>query len=519
LIRLEASEGTDFMSPPLILAVHISNGVLSPVWVWLGFVGMALLMIPAMIRVADEEIPQIALLTAAFFIASSLHVKLGPTSVHMLFNGLVGVVLGWRAALAIPVGLALQAFLLEHGGLSTIGINACVLTLPALLCSEIVTVCRRPVRGWRADMLWLSAALLPIVPFNQLLLTCLMMLVDHWSLHRPVYFEMAWRLILLIPAVGMGMLVHPLVLRGFLSLRRLSDFFLGCLIGAVGVAATLFLHALVLLFGGSADWKAVVWVVVASHLPVLVLEGVIMGFTLQFLGRVKPVYLVGPRQIPQIDWKPAAQITQPKSTEVTTTNLANSKTLALFLALGSLLVTASSAEAHRLEAQYFVLKDRQIKIEAWYDSGNAAETGKVEVYLPDNRLLTEGSLLPKGLFFFRVEKAETLRIVINPGDGHRKELTIPEGEIRLRLQPKGLDSTGTTLPTVSDDLGKESSLRKEAGAFPLKDVLIGIGFLLAVASFFLSWRNYRTLNRIKQHLGLLGPYPNDEPDGRARMGP
>src|SRR5271166_6044211 len=116
-----------------LLAVHISDGVLSPSWVIGGFVLMALLMVPAMLRVRDEEIPRIALLTSAFFVASLIHVRFGPTSVHLLLNGLVGVILGWRAGLAIPVGLALQAVLLGHGGFSTIGVNACVMTIPALL--------------------------------------------------------------------------------------------------------------------------------------------------------------------------------------------------------------------------------------------------------------------------------------------------------------------------------------------------------------------------------------------------
>src|SRR6201996_1489777 len=120
-----------FLSFPL--AVHLSDGVLSPVWLIAGFAGMALLMIPAMLRVRDEEIPRIALLTAAFFVASSFHVRVGPTSVHLLLNGLVGVILGPRACLAIPIGLLLQYLLVQHGGWSTVGVNSCVMALPALL--------------------------------------------------------------------------------------------------------------------------------------------------------------------------------------------------------------------------------------------------------------------------------------------------------------------------------------------------------------------------------------------------
>ena len=57
---------------------------------------------------SDFAIPRIALMTAAFFVASLIHVPIGPTSVHLLLNGLVGVLLGWRSALAIAVGLLLH---------------------------------------------------------------------------------------------------------------------------------------------------------------------------------------------------------------------------------------------------------------------------------------------------------------------------------------------------------------------------------------------------------------------------
>src|SRR5947199_215468 len=118
-------------------AVHISDGILAPDWWGGGFLVAGLFAVLGARRVRDEEIPRIALLTAAFFVASLIHVRLGPTSVHLLLNGLVGVVLGRRAALAIPVGLALQAALLGHGGFTALGVNACVLTLPALLAGAL----------------------------------------------------------------------------------------------------------------------------------------------------------------------------------------------------------------------------------------------------------------------------------------------------------------------------------------------------------------------------------------------
>ena len=116
-----------------LFAVHISDGVLAPAAVVIGFLAANLLMVPALWRVRDDEVARIALLSGAVFIASSIHVRVGPTSVHLLLNALAGVVLGRRAPLAIAVGLLLQAALLAHGGFTTLGVNVTVIALPAVL--------------------------------------------------------------------------------------------------------------------------------------------------------------------------------------------------------------------------------------------------------------------------------------------------------------------------------------------------------------------------------------------------
>ncbi|NBC95536.1 MAG: cobalamin biosynthesis protein CbiM, partial [Deinococcus-Thermus bacterium] len=56
-----------------------------------------------------ERIPAAGLLAATFFTASLIHVPLGPSSVHLIMNGLAGLVLGWAAFPALFVGLLLQA--------------------------------------------------------------------------------------------------------------------------------------------------------------------------------------------------------------------------------------------------------------------------------------------------------------------------------------------------------------------------------------------------------------------------
>ena len=99
-----------------LFAVHISDGVLTTPWLAGGFALAWLMVWAGWWKLREDEIPRVALLTAAFFVASLIHIRVGPTSIHLLLTGLVGVLLGPRAALAIAVGLLLQVLLIQHGG-------------------------------------------------------------------------------------------------------------------------------------------------------------------------------------------------------------------------------------------------------------------------------------------------------------------------------------------------------------------------------------------------------------------
>jgi len=83
------------------------------------------------------EIPKASLLTAAFFVASSIYVPVPPVSVHLILNGLLGVVLGYFAFPAILIGLFFQALMLGHGGLTTLGVNAAMMGIPALVAYHL----------------------------------------------------------------------------------------------------------------------------------------------------------------------------------------------------------------------------------------------------------------------------------------------------------------------------------------------------------------------------------------------
>jgi cobalt/nickel transport system permease protein len=102
-----------------------------------------------------EGIPKASLLTAAFFVASWIHIPIPPTSVHLVLNGLLGVVLGYYAFPAILIGLFFQAVMFQHGGLTTLGVNATMMGMPALLAYYLFRLRNVPGRnGDRKDRLY-----------------------------------------------------------------------------------------------------------------------------------------------------------------------------------------------------------------------------------------------------------------------------------------------------------------------------------------------------------------------------
>lgn len=115
-----------------MIAVHLSDGVLTWPWLTAGVQLAIVLLIAALRRIDPDEIPRIALLGAAFFVSSLIHIRVGPTSVHLLFIGLLGLLLGRYCVLAIAVGLLMQCLMLGHGGWTTLPLNTVILSFPAL---------------------------------------------------------------------------------------------------------------------------------------------------------------------------------------------------------------------------------------------------------------------------------------------------------------------------------------------------------------------------------------------------
>src|SRR5262245_4206571 len=125
----------------MVFAVHISDGVLRPLW-WVSAWLIAALLVVIPLRRADpRELPRLGLAAALFFVASSVHFPFAGGRVHLLFTGLVGALAGLRAGAVVAVGLVLQNRLIGHGGFTSLGFNAVSMGLPAVILGCVYRGC------------------------------------------------------------------------------------------------------------------------------------------------------------------------------------------------------------------------------------------------------------------------------------------------------------------------------------------------------------------------------------------
>jgi cobalt/nickel transport system permease protein len=95
----------------------------------------------------QKEIPKASLITAAFFVTSWIHIPIPPTSVHLMLSGLLGILMGYFSFPAVIIALFFQAVMFQHGGLTTIGVNAVILGLPAMICFYLYNFLDTRIKG------------------------------------------------------------------------------------------------------------------------------------------------------------------------------------------------------------------------------------------------------------------------------------------------------------------------------------------------------------------------------------
>lgn len=196
--------------------MHLSEGVLhAPVLLAnavLAAGGVAI----GLRKLEQERLPLTALFAAAFFVAGTIHVPVGIGSVHLILNGMAGLFLGWAVFPAFLIALLLQVLFFSFGGFAVLGVNLCIMAIPAVIAHYL----------WRARL-------------------------------RPQ-----------------------------MSLK--DRLFVGIGAGVVGVGGAAALASLELMLDGGKSYTDLVWLLLASHLPVFVLDSVISVGVISLLCKMYP---------------------------------------------------------------------------------------------------------------------------------------------------------------------------------------------------------------------------------------
>jgi cobalt/nickel transport system permease protein len=89
--------------------MHISEGILSgPVLASGAAIAIAGTSF-GLKKIEYDRIVHVAMLASSFFVASLIHVNIGPVSAHLILNGILGLLLGFAAFPAIFTALLLQS--------------------------------------------------------------------------------------------------------------------------------------------------------------------------------------------------------------------------------------------------------------------------------------------------------------------------------------------------------------------------------------------------------------------------
>ncbi|MCC3145493.1 cobalt transporter CbiM [Halanaerobium sp. Z-7514] len=155
--------------------MHIAEGVLSAPVLAAGAAGAAVGSAYGLKKLDEEDIPKTAIVSAALFVASLLHLPLGPTSVHLILNGFGGVILGWKIFPVFLLVLFLQAVLFQFGGLTVIGVNTILTALPGFLAFLLfrITAGSRAKEGKKIIIAGFGAGFIAVLGSALLLMSAL----------------------------------------------------------------------------------------------------------------------------------------------------------------------------------------------------------------------------------------------------------------------------------------------------------------------------------------------------------
>ena len=117
--------------------MHLAEGIVPAPTLMAGVALAAAGTFAGLRKMDDEHVIRVAVLSSALFVASLIHVPAGPVPVHLVLNGLAGIILGWSIFPAYLTALLMQALFFGYGGITTLGVNTVVMASPGLLCHAL----------------------------------------------------------------------------------------------------------------------------------------------------------------------------------------------------------------------------------------------------------------------------------------------------------------------------------------------------------------------------------------------
>ncbi|MBY0588645.1 energy-coupling factor ABC transporter permease [bacterium] len=170
--------------------MHVGDAQLTGSVLAVGALGALVGVARSLLRIDERSIPRVALVSSAFFAISLWHLPLPipGTSIHLVLLGLLGLMLGRDTFLAVGVVLFFQAFLLGHGGVTTIGVNTLAMSLPGPILARL---CRPLICSNLSRCIGLGGFLLG---FGSVLFACLLISAAYLASQRaflgylPAYF-------------------------------------------------------------------------------------------------------------------------------------------------------------------------------------------------------------------------------------------------------------------------------------------------------------------------------------------
>ncbi|MDC3237119.1 cobalt transporter CbiM [bacterium] len=185
--------------------MHISEGILSGQVLSAGAVIAVAGTSIGLKKIDYDRIVHVAILASAFFVASLIHINIGPASVHLILNGILGLLLGFAAVPAILTALLLQSVFFQYGGLTALGVNVVIMAVPAVLVHYIFL----PLLG-RSSKLDFTAGFLAglfSILFSSLLLGVALWFTDKNFIETSFAIIMTYTPVMIIEGIVTGFCV------------------------------------------------------------------------------------------------------------------------------------------------------------------------------------------------------------------------------------------------------------------------------------------------------------------------